>query len=72
VTFNDITEDAAFYTSTSRFVAWHGTFTPDRQVMWLPQDDLQDCSSWSSPSLVLLRDIHFSQGSSRFDCNFFV
>jgi hypothetical protein len=26
VTFNDMTKDAAFYTSTSRFVAWLGTF----------------------------------------------
>ncbi len=26
VTFNNITKDAAFYTSTSRFVAWFGTF----------------------------------------------
>jgi len=26
VTFKDMTKDAAFYTSTSRFVAWLGTF----------------------------------------------
>ena len=26
--------------------------------MWLPKDDLKDASSWSSPPLVLLRDIH--------------
>jgi hypothetical protein len=26
VTFNDVTNDAAFYTSTSRFVVWFGTF----------------------------------------------
>ena len=26
--------------------------------MWLPKDDLQDSASWSSPPLVLLRDIH--------------
>jgi hypothetical protein len=27
VTFNDIPKDAAFYTSTSRFVSWLGTFS---------------------------------------------
>ncbi len=26
--------------------------------MWLPKDDLKDSSTWSSPPLVLLRDIH--------------
>ena len=36
VTFNDITKDAAFYTSTSRFVAWLGTFPEDRQAMGAP------------------------------------
>jgi hypothetical protein len=28
VTFNDNTKDAAFYTTTSRFVAWLGAFSP--------------------------------------------
>ena len=38
VTFNDITKDAAFYTSTSRFVAWLGTFPPlDHEVMDAPR-----------------------------------
>ena len=58
MTFNDITKDAAFYTTTSRFVGWLGAFTQERQVLWLPKDDLKDSSSWSSPPLVLLRDIH--------------
>jgi hypothetical protein len=57
VTFNDITKDAAFYTTTSRFVAWLGAFSQERQGLWLPKDDLKDSSSWSSP-LVLVRDIH--------------
>ena len=62
VTFNDVTKDAAFYTTTSRFVSWLGSrqvgsFSRDHQVLWLPKDDLQD-SSWSSLPLVLLRDIH--------------
>ena len=61
VTFNSITttttKDAAFYTSTSRFVAWLGTFPQGRQAMWMPQDDLQDSSSWSSPPLVVFRRI---------------
>ena len=26
--------------------------------MWLPKGDLQDSAFWSSPPLVLLRDIH--------------
>ena len=58
VTFNDVTKDAAFYTTTSRFVAWLGAFSQERQKLWLPKDDLRDSSSWSSPPLVLLRDIH--------------
>jgi hypothetical protein len=58
VTFNCVTKDAAFYTTTSRFVAWIGTFSQERQKLWLPKDDLRDSSAWSSPPLVLLRDIH--------------
>jgi len=58
VTFNDATKDAAFYTTTSRFVVWLGAFSQERQVLWLPKDDLRDSSSWSSPPLKLLRDIH--------------
>jgi hypothetical protein len=44
VTFNDITKDAAFYTTTSRFVAWLGAFSQERQGLWLPKDDLRDSS----------------------------
>ena len=58
VPFNDVTKDAAFYTTTSRFVAWLGAFSQERQGLWLPKDDLQDPSSWSSSPLLLLRDIH--------------
>jgi hypothetical protein len=42
VTFNDITKDAAFDTSTSRFVVWLGAFTQERQGLWLAKDDLKD------------------------------
>ena len=28
---NDITKDSAFYTTTSRFVAWLGAFPQERQ-----------------------------------------
>ena len=45
VTFNDITKDAAFYTTTSRFVAWLGAFSQERQGLWLPKADLKDSSS---------------------------
>ena len=44
VTFNDVTKDAAFYTTTSRFVAWFGAFSQERQKLWLPKDDLRDSS----------------------------
>ena len=67
VTFNDVTKDAAFYTTTSRFVAWLGAFTQERQELWLPKDDLRDSSSWSSPPLLLLRDIH-SKLLTQYDC----
>ena len=43
---------------THAFVAWLGAFSQERQGLWLPKDDLKDSSSWSSPPLVLLRDIH--------------
>ena len=36
----DVTKDAAFYTTTSRFVAWLGAFSQERQKLWLPKDDL--------------------------------
>ena len=46
VTFDDITsdcsvtKDTAFYTTTSRFVAWFGAFSQERQGLWLLKDDL--------------------------------
>jgi hypothetical protein len=67
VTFNCVTKDAAFYTTTSRFVSWIGDFSQERQKLWLPKDDLRDSSSWSSSPLVLLRDIH-SKLLTQYDC----
>ena len=67
VTLNAITKDAALYATTSGFVDWLGAFSQERQGLWLPKDALQD-SSWSSPSLVLLRDIH-SQLLANCDCS---
>ena len=58
MTFNDVTKDAAFYTTTSRFVTWLGSFPQERKNLWLTKDDLQDSASCSSPPLVLLLDIH--------------
>jgi hypothetical protein len=49
-----VTQDVAFYTTTSRFVSWMGVFSQTRQELWLPKDDLRDSSSWSSPPLMLL------------------
>ena len=37
------------------------------QRLWLPKDDLRDSSSWSSPPLLLLRDIH-SRLVTQYDC----
>ena len=67
VSFNCVTKDVSFYTTTSRFVSWIGAFSQERQKLWLPKDDLQDSSSWSSPPLLLLRDIH-SNLISQYDC----
>ena len=39
----------------------------ERQELWLPKDDLRDSSSWSSPPLMLLRDIH-SKLIDQYDC----
>jgi hypothetical protein len=46
VSSNDLSRDAAFYTTTSRFVAWMGAFSQERQGLWLPKDNLKDASSW--------------------------
>jgi hypothetical protein len=51
VSFNFVTKDGAFYTTTSLFVSWMGTFSQVRQELWLPKDDLRDSSSWSSSPL---------------------
>jgi hypothetical protein len=67
VSFNCVTKDDDFYTTTSRFVSWIGTFSQARQELWLSKDDLRDSSSWSSPPLVLLRDIHAIL-ISQYDC----
>jgi hypothetical protein len=44
-----------------------GAFPQERQKLWLPKDDLRDSSSWASPPLVLLRDIH-SKFLTHYDC----
>jgi hypothetical protein len=67
VTFNSVTKDAVFYTTTSRFVTWIGTFSQKRQDLWWSKDDLWDSSSWSSSPLVFLRDIH-SDLLTQYDC----
>ena len=67
VPFNCVTKDAVFYTTTSRFVAWIGAFPQERQEVWLSKDNLRDSSSWSSPPLVLLRDLH-TKLISQYDC----
>ena len=41
VTFNDVTKDATLHTTTSRFVAWLGAFSQERQKLWLLKDDLR-------------------------------
>ncbi len=56
--FNRVTKDVDFYTATLRFVPWIDTFPQERQELWLPKDNLRDSSSWSSPPLLLLRDLH--------------
>ena len=58
VTFNDITKDTVFHTTTSRFVVCFGAFSQERQGLWLSKDDLKDQSAWSSPPLEILHNIH--------------
>ena len=48
-------------------MVWLGVFPQERQKLWLPKDDLRDSSSWASPPLVLLRDIH-SKLLTQYDC----
>jgi hypothetical protein len=68
VSFNCVTKDAAFYTTSPVSRPQRiGAFPQERQELWLPKDDLRDSSSWSSPPLVLLRDIH-SKFLTQFDC----
>ncbi len=35
VSFNCVTKDTAFYTTTSRFVSWMGVFSQVRQELWM-------------------------------------
>jgi hypothetical protein len=37
VTFNDVTKDVVFYTTTSRFVTRIGSLSQERQDLWLCQ-----------------------------------
>ncbi len=68
VSFNCVTKDDAFYTNTARFVSWWmSVFSQERQKLWLPKDNLRDSSSWSSPPLLFLRDIH-SRLVTQYDC----
>ena len=54
---NQITRHAAFYTTTARFVAWMGRFSPALQRAWIPTARLDDSSTWVSP-LSMLKEIH--------------
>jgi hypothetical protein len=45
VTFHDDTKDDSFYTTTSLFVSCLGLFSQERQILWLPKDDLKDPST---------------------------
>ena len=53
--------------TSSQDVVWIGAFYQERQQLCLPKDDLRDSSSWSSPPLVLLRDLH-TKLISQYDC----
>ncbi len=46
VSFNDVSRDETFYTTTVCFVTWMGPFSQERQGLWLTKDDLKDTSSW--------------------------
>ena len=48
-------------------MTWMGAFSQEHQKLWLPKDDLRDSSSWSSPPILLLRDIH-SRLLAQYDC----
>ncbi len=39
-------------------MTWLEAFSQEHQWLWLSKDYLRDSSSWSSPPLPLLRDIH--------------
>jgi hypothetical protein len=72
VTFNDVTKGAAFYTTTSRFVAWLGAFSQERQKLWLLKDDLQDSPRLSLAwELVLVAANRTAMHSSRRPALFF-
>ena len=48
-------------------MTWLGAFSQERQWLWLSKDDLRDSSSWSSPPLLLLREIH-AKLLTQYDC----
>jgi len=58
VSNNTISRLAASYTTNARFVAFLGTFACPAQQVWLPGTDLQDPTSWDTPSLRTLARLH--------------
>ena len=49
------------------FILLHHALSQERQELCLPKVDLRDSSSWSSPPLVLLRDLH-TKLITQYDC----
>jgi hypothetical protein len=58
VSNNTISRLAASYTTNARFVAFLGTFACPAQQVWLPGTDLQDSTSWDTPTLRTLARLH--------------
>jgi hypothetical protein len=57
VTFNDITKDTTFYTTTSIDLVFSPRVTSRNvRTCILSKDDLQDSSSWSSCPILFLRE----------------
>jgi hypothetical protein len=54
VTFNDVTKDVVFCTTTSLFVDWLGSFSQECQQLWFVKDDLQDTAGHQNQVIRIL------------------
>ena len=49
---------AAFYSATASLVSWLGSLPQSHSSQWAQNQDLADCTTWTSSSLAALKTVH--------------